>query len=300
MKRIIHAHLEQQEKVNAYFKSRSSYWQEVYSRGGVQAEIIRDRHIAVLDWVDSLALAPDAQMLEVGCGAGFMAVALAMRGFRVHAIDSAEAMVERVCRNAEASGTSDLLSLDVGDVYSLAYEDESFDLVIAIGVIPWLEHAELAMQEMARVTKAGGYVIVTTANCAGLTSLLDPIVSPVLRPIKLLVKNALIKAGLRHWLPSMTFHSNRSIDKALMRLNLVKTKGMTRGFGFSFLRHSLLPEPLATALHYRLQRLTDQNVPGFRSIGMAYCVLARKSASPSFPLVQLKGARQAVSEATIV
>ena len=65
-------------------------------------------------------------MLEVGCGAGFMSVALAERGFRVQAIDSVDAMVEQARQHAMESGTAELLSLGVGDVYALAFEDESF------------------------------------------------------------------------------------------------------------------------------------------------------------------------------
>jgi hypothetical protein len=39
-----------------------------------------------------------------------------------------------------------------------------------------------------------------------------------------------------------------------------------------------LPEPIGIALHHRLQRLADRNVLIFRSTGMSYLVLARKSA----------------------
>ena len=209
-----------------------------------------------------------------------MAVALAQRGFRVHAIDSAEAMIELVHQHAAETGTSEMLSLSVGDVHALAFEDEAFDLVIAIGVIPWLERAELAMQEVARVTKPDGHVILTTANWAGLASILDPVVNPPLAPLKQRVKAMLERAGvLRHHPPGMTFHRRSYIDEALARLDLVKVRGMTRGFGFSFFRLSILPEPLGTMLHRRLQRLADQNVLVFRSTGMAYLVLARKSVS---------------------
>jgi ubiquinone/menaquinone biosynthesis C-methylase UbiE len=286
MKKVMDSRLEQQENVNVYFQSQSSYWRDVYAIGGVQAEIIRDRHATVLDWIDSLALAAGSQVLEIGCGAGFMAIALAQRGFRVHAIDSTGAMVEQARRNAAESGTAGLLSLEVGDVYSLAFGDGSFDLVVAIGVIPWLERALSAIQEVARVTKPGGYVILTTANRAGIASLLDPLVSPVLAPLKLRVKNVFVRVGLRQQTPSMSFHSRRFIDKALASLGLVKTKGMTRGFGFSFFRRSILPEPLCTSLHHRLQRLADRGVPGFRSIGMAYLVLARKSVPQSRSAMQ--------------
>src|SRR5437667_10128996 len=140
----------QQQEVNAYFQAQSSYWKEIYTSNGVYAEIHRNRYVRVLEWVDSLALAPGSKVLEIGCGAGYIAIALAQRGFQVYAVDSAEAMVEQACQHAVEAGIADRLSVDIGDVSSLAFEDGSFDLVLAIGVIPWLERAEPAMQEMAR------------------------------------------------------------------------------------------------------------------------------------------------------
>ncbi len=277
MKKAADAPVQKQEIVNAYFRSQSMEWKEIYTRRDVQAETIRDRHAAVLDWIDTLALELGSKVLEIGCGAGFMAIALAQRGFRVHAIDSVESMVEHAHLNAMECGVTDLLSLDIGDVYTLAFEGESFDLVLAIGVIPWLERADLAIQQMARVTKQGGYIIITYANRAGLVSLLDPWTNPALVPLKRRLKEMFERIGRRRKSPTMIFHSKRFIDSNLAGARLAKIKSMTRGFSCSF-RHKLLPEPFGTELHLRLQRLADRNLPGFRSIGMAYFVLARKSA----------------------
>jgi 2-polyprenyl-3-methyl-5-hydroxy-6-metoxy-1,4-benzoquinol methylase len=270
------SHPQQQEHVNEYFQLQSSYWQDVYTIRGVQAEIIQDRHTAILNWIDDLELAPGARVLEIGCGAGFMAIALAQRGLCVSAIDSAEAMIDLARQNAVRSGTSPaMLSFEVGDVYSLAYQGSSFDLLIAIGVLPWLDRAHRAVREMARVTKPGGSIILTTANRAGLASLLDPLVNPVLHPLKLRLKRVFVRQPS----PAMVFHSSRTIDNVLRRMGFVKVKGMTRGFGFSLFRRAVLPEPLGTALNRRLQHLADRGVFGFRSTGMAYIVLGRKSAS---------------------
>src|SRR5205085_8713949 len=145
-----------QEKVTGYFQSISSHWNEVYKPGNVYAETLRARHAAVLAWIDSLALAPGSQALEIGCGPGFMAIALAQRGLHVQAIDSSEAMIRQAHLNAIESGTADIIEANVGDVYSLAFNDNSFDLVFAIGLLPWLAQAELAIRELARVTKPGG------------------------------------------------------------------------------------------------------------------------------------------------
>lgn len=281
MKKVSASYLQEQENVNAYFQSRSFQWRKIYESSGVEAEIIRDRHAAVLAWIDSLKLAPGSAVLEVGCGAGFMAVALAQRGFCVQAFDSSEAMIEQARRHAEESLTNDLLTLKVRDVNSLDFDDESFDLVLAIGVIPWLERLDPAIREIVRVTKPEGYIIFTTANRMGLMSILDPWRNPAFEPLKRRLKELLNSFARRNFSPSMSFHTNRFIDKTLAHQKCSKTRSMTRGFGFSLNNRSILPEPFGTKLHHLLQHLADLNVPVFRSIGMAYYVLARKSVSQS-------------------
>ena len=284
-----------QEQVNAYFQFRSSFWKDIYTSNGVFAETIRDRQAAVVAWIDSLGLTPGSRVLEIGCGAGFLTVILAQRGFHVHAIDSVEEMIEQTRRHVAESGLANLVSVDTGDVFALTFEDGAFDLVTALGVIPWLNQPELALQEMARVTRPGGHVIITAANRAGLYVLLDPLKNPALVPIRRRVKDALERIGHRrspYLLPSITFHDRRFIDEALARAGLVKTRGMTRGFEFSFLRRQVPPEPLATLLHNGLQHLADRNIPGFRSSGMAYFVLSRKSASR--PLVPSTSVEESV------
>ncbi len=298
MKEFADPRFGQQEKVNAYFRSQSLFWKDLYASSGVYAEIHRDRHAAVFDWIDGLALAPGSQVLEIGCGAGFMAVALAQRGLCVHAVDSTEAMVDLARQHAAESGTADLLSVDVGDVYALPFEDESFDLVFALGVIPWLEQPELAMQEMARVTRPGGYVILTADNRMRLINLVDPWLNPLLLPLKRRVKEALYRTGLRRQsLKDMgaISHDPPFIDQALAGVGLVKTSSMTLGFGpFSLFRRTILPESFGIALHHRLQHLADRNFPALRSAGAHYLVLARKSASQ--PLVLSTSGAEPVSD----
>lgn len=302
MKKHAVPHLGEQEKVNAYFQSQSSFWKDLYARDGVFPEIIRDRQAAVLNWIDRLALAPGSRVLEVGCGAGFMAVALAQRGLRVHAIDPVEAMVELARRHAAEAGVAGPLSVAIGDVYTLAFEDGSFDLVIALGVIPWLERAEQAIQEMARVTRPGGYVIVTADNRVRLNHILDPWLNPALSRLKQSVKSALVRLGLRRRLPNKinsTLHDRRFIDKTLARFELAKADGMTLGFGpFSLFRRRVLPEPLGIALHHWLQHLADRHMPIFRSTGAQYLVLARKQTFR--PLAGSMSAEETLSDAVKV
>lgn len=283
MKEFVPEPQQYQEKVNNYFQLGSSHWNDVYASKSAYAEVMRARQAAVLAWVDDLALEPGSRALEIGCGAGFTSIELAMRGLHVNAIDSSEAMVQQACRNAIESRTNDRLKVDVGDVYAMPFEDASFDLVIAIGVFPWLAWAELAIQEISRVTRTGGYVILTTANWTGLPDFLDPQLNPALAPLRRRIRTLLrrvgFQIGLPDELPKMIYHKRRFIDKALVGCGLLKMKDRTLGFApFTIFCHSILPNRLGLALHHRLQRLADRNAPVFRSIGMTYLVLSRKTA----------------------
>jgi ubiquinone/menaquinone biosynthesis C-methylase UbiE len=286
VKKFVVPRHQEQEKVNAYFQSQSSYWKDIYASRGVHAETYRDRQSKVLDWVESLALAPGSHVLEVGCGAGFMSIALAQRGYHVHAIDSVEAMVEQTRRHVSEVGIDELLYLNTGDVYALAFEDESFDLVIAVGVIPWLEQPELAIQEMARVTRPGGYLILTADNRSRLNFLLDPLLNPAFAPFKRRLKQILGRVGIRRRSTGEAeevFHAYNDrhfIDKALASAELVKNGDLTIGFGpFTLFRRKVIPEAQGAALHRRLQRLADWGIPGLRFTGSQYLVLARKVVS---------------------
>jgi ubiquinone/menaquinone biosynthesis C-methylase UbiE len=271
-----------QEDVNAAFQSQSlsSYWKEIYTRPGVQARTFQDRHALVLQWVDGLGLAPGSRVLEVGCGTGLLAVELVQRGFRVDAVDSSKAMVELAQQRAAESGAGELLSLAVGDVNRLAFEDASFDLVIAVGLISWVERPKVALQEMARVTTSDGHVLFTVHNRLALNHLLDPLRHPALRPFKVRLKGLLDRAGLRPWTPTYTPYSRRYIDHVVAGAGLIKMKDMTRGFEpFTLLRRGILPEPLGLAIYSQLQSLAARNVPILRSTGSHYHVLVVKPTS---------------------
>jgi 2-polyprenyl-3-methyl-5-hydroxy-6-metoxy-1,4-benzoquinol methylase len=274
--------LQHQNLVNARFGSEASHWKDMYEGVGhksatVGSEVIRDRHAAALAWIDGLALAPGSRVLEVGGGAGIMAVALARRGFRVDAVDASAEMVELTRRNAAEAGCQDLVSASTGDACALPFDDGSYDLVVAIGVISWLAQPDVAVREMARVTRPGGHVLLTAFNQGQLIGLLDPLRNPVWRPLKLHAKRLVERRGLLRPSASLTYHSRGAVDGFMSRAGLVKRQERTLGFGpFTLFQRQLFPAPSAIALHRRLQQLADRGVPGLRATGMFYLVLADK------------------------
>ena len=63
-------------------------------------------------------------------------------------VDSTEERVNR-------AGQEQRVRTGQGDVHSLCFPNETFDLVLAIGVLPWLPSIEQPLREMARVLKPG-------------------------------------------------------------------------------------------------------------------------------------------------
>ncbi len=275
--------LNAQTHINEYFETNATHWNTIYAdeRVDVWAQIHRDRHLMALSWVDRLALPDGARVLEVGCGAGRFAVDLARRGLSVVAIDPAAAMVEQGRRHAKEAGLgADRLTVTLGDATALAFADQTYDLVVALGVLPWLEDPRQALREMARVTRPGGHVLVTEDNLFRLHSFFDPWLNPGTAWLKRFTKSVLANAGI--FRPSAStlgtrLRSVRAADAELQEVGLTKVRGATVGFGpFTFFRRSVLPERSGVTLHHRLQRLADQGAPVLRATGSQYVVMARK------------------------
>lgn len=271
-----------QAEVDAHFEASSSYWNDIYRLDDVTSLIVQQRSKLALSWVDRLGLPPEATALEVGCGAGLMALALARRGLRVYATDAVTAMLDLVRTRVAEAGVSRLVEVRKSDVHALDFEDSRFDLVIALGVIPWLHSPRDALHEMARVLKPGGALIASANNLARLHYLCDPKLSPHLGGARRAVKRALrMRSRRRPGIPDVTLHSCEEFDRLLASACLVKEEGRTLGFGpFTFLGRGILPQRIGVDLHKRLQSLADRGVPGITSRGAQYLVIARKERAP--------------------
>lgn len=272
---------DERQSVNTHFQTTAAYWKQVYEGHGLSATIYQQRRDKVLQMVDRLALPPDSQALEVGCGAGVTSVALAQRGFHVEAVDSVAAMIDLTRLAAHHAGVGARVKPGICDVNTLSFPDNAFDLLLAIGVIPWVQSPETVLEQMARVVKPGGYLIVSSENVWQLHHVLDPLLNPLLAGLRPRVGDFLRRLGLRGPLAAPRHRpcSNRAFDRMLAALNLQKLDGLTVGFGpFSLAFCKVLPESTGVAVHRKLQSWADRRLPVLRSAGSNYIVLARKLA----------------------
>jgi ubiquinone/menaquinone biosynthesis C-methylase UbiE len=116
------------------------------------------RHVAA----DVAEVAPDgARVLEVGCGPGHLSTRLARQyGLDVTGLDLDPAMIERARANADRAGEERLPSFVVGDVASLPFPDESFDLVVSTMSMHHWADAMAGLTEIDRVLRPGGRALV--------------------------------------------------------------------------------------------------------------------------------------------
>jgi ubiquinone/menaquinone biosynthesis C-methylase UbiE len=109
---------------------------------------VHERLVAALD------PRPGERWLDVGTGAGAVALLIARRGADTTGIDPAYGLIESAKRRAADEGLD--VAFDVGDAESLPYEDASFDGVASsMGMIFAPSH-EAAAGEVARVLRPGG------------------------------------------------------------------------------------------------------------------------------------------------
>jgi len=266
--------------VNEGFDSEvgSLRWKSIYERKDVYAVIHQERHATSLALVDKLGLPQGAPVLEVGCGPGIMALALAQRRYQVQAVDRAAKMVSLAQELIATSGFANRAVISTAECEALPFASGSFDLVVALGVLPWLASVDQALHEIVRLLRPGAYLIANVDNPCRLNLLLDPVTG-----MRRIAGQALRAVGLRKATPALTrFHSRKLFDTCLVQAGLEKIEGKMLGFGpFTLAQHQLLTDLAGMKLHGKLQRLADGGVPVLRSTGAQYLVLARKARLPA-------------------
>ncbi|MBA7593125.1 2-methoxy-6-polyprenyl-1,4-benzoquinol methylase [subsurface metagenome] len=100
-------------------------------------------------------------VLDAGTGKGRFAIAFAKGGAeRVIAVDISPVMLKLAREEAEKEGVLDKISFEIGDVESLKYPDNHFDIACCMATTMHLPYPSKAISELKRVCKVGGLVVV--------------------------------------------------------------------------------------------------------------------------------------------
>jgi len=112
----------------------------------------RVRRIIIRQLINKYKLCPQPKILDVGCGTGLLLKELEKVG-KVYGIDSSLIAVN-FCKTREVSNVKQ------GDVTNIPFNDCTFDIVLALDILEHVEDDYLALQEIKRVVKKQGVIII--------------------------------------------------------------------------------------------------------------------------------------------
>jgi 2-polyprenyl-6-hydroxyphenyl methylase / 3-demethylubiquinone-9 3-methyltransferase len=101
-------------------------------------------------------------LLDVGCGGGFLSEEFAKNGYRVTGLDPSPHLVETGRAHARLGGLSIEYLTGVGE--KLPFPDASFDYVTCCDVLEHVDDIGLVVAEIARVLKPDGMFLFDTIN----------------------------------------------------------------------------------------------------------------------------------------
>jgi ubiquinone/menaquinone biosynthesis C-methylase UbiE len=102
-------------------------------------------------------------VLDTGCGFGAVPIeiARAFPGVRITGVDLSEPLLEMARSFAEKEGVSDRIVFSTGDVHSLEFPDNSFDLTVNTFMLHVVEDPVAMLNELERVTRDDGRIMIT-------------------------------------------------------------------------------------------------------------------------------------------
>jgi ubiquinone/menaquinone biosynthesis C-methylase UbiE len=109
--------------------------------------------------VEAASPGPDDTVLDVACGGGIVVCAFAPEAKHATGIDMTPAMLEQARRLAAAKGLANV-SWDQGDVGSLPYADDTFNIVVTRFSMHHFLDPIGVLREMVRVCAPGGRIVV--------------------------------------------------------------------------------------------------------------------------------------------
>jgi len=149
---VEHHHAEARRFVNWYEQMEKSRFANAFAYGRHKVDVLLDETFKELP--------AGARILDVGCGTGEYVRRANELGFTASGLEPADAMrAAAISKNPGATIVS-------GVATDLPFGDESFDLVICIEVLRYLDRSDIrqALRQIHRVLRPGGTMFLTMVN----------------------------------------------------------------------------------------------------------------------------------------
>lgn len=143
----------------AHFNRMASLWWDPDGKMG-QLHAINSLR---LRFITDRVTAPDPAILDVGCGGGILAEALARTGARVSGIDLSELSLQIARQHAQQGGLQ--IDYRLLDAEAMAQDEGGrFDAVTCMEMLEHVPHPDRVIAACSRLLKPGGMAFFSTIN----------------------------------------------------------------------------------------------------------------------------------------
>jgi cyclopropane fatty-acyl-phospholipid synthase-like methyltransferase len=103
---------------------------------------------------------PEARILDIGCGNGWISIKAAKESFEVWGIDGSETAILKAVETAARENVEDKTHFEVGDVLSLPYKKDFFNGLIDRGLFHHIlpGNRELYLENILRMLKKNSFM----------------------------------------------------------------------------------------------------------------------------------------------
>jgi SAM-dependent methyltransferase len=127
--------------------------------------IAKSYEAGAIDFIRRLDPQPGAQLLDVACGSGHVALAAARLAAMVTGVDIAPNLLSQARERAAIEGMP--IQFDEGDAEQLPYGDASFDVVVSMFGVMFAPRPDLVTSELFRVCRHGGKLALANWTAGG-------------------------------------------------------------------------------------------------------------------------------------
>ncbi|WP_269623459.1 class I SAM-dependent methyltransferase [Prochlorococcus marinus] len=262
-----------------YFDSTSDeYTNDYYLSQQDHPKWARQKEIVFL--ITKYLQSQNTKILDIGCGPGLLEEDLSNLSYKGIGMDISQQMIKISQNRAKAKGFDESWEFMLGDCEDTKLQTQSFDCVIASGVIEYMPEDNKLLKEINRVLKVDGLFILNVTNAFGISTVLNrlshyvkgiPGVMKLANFVKVSLLGSKTKAKRLTFIPRKHIPGNFLRTASRHGFDLVDD--IYQGF-------TLLPAPFDQLLlkligkkSVSLEKLNDTR---FRVFGASYLVCLRK------------------------
>ncbi|NHJ49636.1 MAG: class I SAM-dependent methyltransferase [Asgard group archaeon] len=130
----------------------AQFCERAHGKNLLQFNVVDMEHLELL--MNKLKINANDVVLDLGCGLGKITEYIAQKtNSKITGIDSSQKAIEWAQKNTKIN---EKLSFDVVDINDLDYPSESFDVILALDVLYWIENLEPVVKKLKDILKPNG------------------------------------------------------------------------------------------------------------------------------------------------